>query len=589
MSARHLLLISLGPVQDFIAQARRTRDLWFGSHLLSELSRAAARSLARDGAALIFPSLQADDPELLPCDEPVRSIGHPNAGHPPISVANKILAEAPSDREPSELLTSARKAAMCRWLKIARQVREKRGRTLIADSIDDVWAEQIDDVLEFYGVWVPFGGDYDDARLAAERALAGRKNLRDFRSWHHDRVGAPKSSLDGARVSVLKRDRSHEDFRRFRIGETEQLDAVGVIKRTGFEPEQFVPLVNVAAGEWIWRAARAAPAELEKLAAACAGRSVPKIHRAVQVVAPFPFDATVLYPERWAPLFKAQFSVTDTKIARSWGEAHVRPLLRAMRSEPPSYIACLVADGDRMGAAISALPGPDANRKFSELLAQFPTGARQIVENEHLGSLVYAGGDDVLAFVPTVLALSCARALAEKFRKLLEGAVPAEVVPTLSVGLGIGHVMEPMSGLLALGRDAERAAKAGGRNALAILVDKRSGGRRQTVLSWHDDPLARLKQDRGLLDGRLSTGKVYELEMLLKRMPDPDGAADIPANAAAALFAYANGTLIHSSEGSDGVQLDELGVHPDANYAHLRADMLRAIDRLLIARFVGAP
>ena len=48
MSGGHLLLVSLGPVQDFIAQARRSRDLWFGSHLLSELSRAAAKSLAED-------------------------------------------------------------------------------------------------------------------------------------------------------------------------------------------------------------------------------------------------------------------------------------------------------------------------------------------------------------------------------------------------------------------------------------------------------------------------------------------------------------------------------------------------------------
>ena len=41
----HLLLVTIGPVQEFIAQARRTRDLWYGSHLLSELARAGARAL----------------------------------------------------------------------------------------------------------------------------------------------------------------------------------------------------------------------------------------------------------------------------------------------------------------------------------------------------------------------------------------------------------------------------------------------------------------------------------------------------------------------------------------------------------------
>ena len=35
----HVLIVTLGPIQDFIAAARRTRDLWFGSWLLSELSK----------------------------------------------------------------------------------------------------------------------------------------------------------------------------------------------------------------------------------------------------------------------------------------------------------------------------------------------------------------------------------------------------------------------------------------------------------------------------------------------------------------------------------------------------------------------
>ena len=90
MSEAHLLLISIGPVQDFIAQARRSRDLWFGSHLLSELSRAVARALA-DETKLIFPALEKDDEELAPCDHPIR----PKTDKPLVAVANKILTEVP--------------------------------------------------------------------------------------------------------------------------------------------------------------------------------------------------------------------------------------------------------------------------------------------------------------------------------------------------------------------------------------------------------------------------------------------------------------------------------------------------------------
>ncbi len=45
----HLLAISVGPAQEFIA-ARRTRDLWFGSYVLAEISRAAAKEVEHKAA-----------------------------------------------------------------------------------------------------------------------------------------------------------------------------------------------------------------------------------------------------------------------------------------------------------------------------------------------------------------------------------------------------------------------------------------------------------------------------------------------------------------------------------------------------------
>ncbi len=48
----HLLAVTVGPVQDFIAAARRTRDLWFGSYLLSEISKAAAKAVRKHGVLI---------------------------------------------------------------------------------------------------------------------------------------------------------------------------------------------------------------------------------------------------------------------------------------------------------------------------------------------------------------------------------------------------------------------------------------------------------------------------------------------------------------------------------------------------------
>ncbi len=78
----YLFLASIGPVQSFIASGRRTRDLWFGSTLLSELSKTAARTIARNGNnILIFPApLDSQRLEL----------------NTDLKVPNKILDELPS-------------------------------------------------------------------------------------------------------------------------------------------------------------------------------------------------------------------------------------------------------------------------------------------------------------------------------------------------------------------------------------------------------------------------------------------------------------------------------------------------------------
>jgi CRISPR-associated protein Cmr2 len=193
----HLLLVTLGPVQDFIAQARRTRDLWYGSHLLSELGRAAARSLVDGSATLIFPALYAGEAELAGCLAPLRP-----DGIPPQNVVNKLLAEVPPGVDPQQLARTVREAVMRCWREdLAAPVKAKCAG-LLAPSLDDVWAEQVDTFPDFAASWLPLG-DYANTRRQLEQAIAGRKMLRDFDPWTHGRGNVPKSSLDGARETVL--------------------------------------------------------------------------------------------------------------------------------------------------------------------------------------------------------------------------------------------------------------------------------------------------------------------------------------------------------------------------------------------------
>jgi len=208
---RHLFVISIGSVQDFIAAARRTRDLWFGSHLLSEISKAAAKAIADEGGKLIFPALEREHPDLepsfnLPPEKRIKAF----------NVANIILAELPeSIKEPSKVNEKARVAAKGTWLHYVTETK-KEIEKLDKDAVDpEIWTEQVIDVDEqtfdvipIYSAWVPLGSDYQKARKRLMRLLSGRKSIRNFNSPSGKHPIVPKSSLDGARESVLTKNRS---------------------------------------------------------------------------------------------------------------------------------------------------------------------------------------------------------------------------------------------------------------------------------------------------------------------------------------------------------------------------------------------
>ncbi|RMH40075.1 MAG: type III-B CRISPR-associated protein Cas10/Cmr2 [Deltaproteobacteria bacterium] len=107
-----LMLVSLGPVQSFIAQARSTSDLWAGSHLLSRLAWEALKLVCEELGpdAVVFPDLwrlpQCDawlehgpaklkipDEYLPPVKSPVFTDSHPLFF---ASLPNRFVAIVPS-------------------------------------------------------------------------------------------------------------------------------------------------------------------------------------------------------------------------------------------------------------------------------------------------------------------------------------------------------------------------------------------------------------------------------------------------------------------------------------------------------------
>lgn len=482
-----LYVLSIGPVQDFIAAARRTRDLWFGSYLLSEISRAAAGAIADAGGQLIFPALTKGAREL---QAPV-----PGKELEAFNVANIILAELPEGAEdPRTVSEAAQAAAREKWLEYAGGAKQKAARLVR----NDIWNEQINDVIEFNAAWVPLEGGYTASRKRLMRLLAGRKSIRNFEPARGEH-GVPKSSLDGARETVLIENRKPYGYLalQLRLSEAEQLCAIGLTKRlAGGRPIPFPSVTRVALDPWIRRIkTEGGGAErcLTQIGELCKGENS-YASGTGSLYRDFPYDGQVCYLPQLTELKKELKKVQKDEQSANKScenelqnltkiEASLRSLLEIV-GEPNPYLAVLVADGDHMGRAISQIEFVNEHRDFSKKLSEFAAEARTIVESpDSRGVIVYSGGDDVLAFLPVDTCLATARKLHEAFGAYGNGL-------TLSVGIAIGHKNDPLEDLLGYGRGAEKAAKnpdttatkpytpipGTERNGLALHLHTRSGG-----------------------------------------------------------------------------------------------------------------
>jgi CRISPR-associated protein Cmr2 len=440
---KYLVAISIGPVQDFIAAARRCRDLWCGSQLLSELSKAGAKALFDRGATLIFPS------PSNPATDLEEASG--------FTVANKLLASLDTDDVP----------ACIENVRLAIQQRLNRAADLQAMKLhglvvkNRIYWDQLESFVEFYAAWVPHG-EYRQSRARLEALLAARKTLRTFQPYEGGE-GEPKSSLDGAREHVIQL--RSKTLYESNLKDNEYLDAIGILKRFGGRSPRFDSTVDVAALPFVQGIRQSANVKLRE--------SFREYERFVRDNGLPPDTYSLLYEHESRQIFeKGEASRDDLAAIR-----------KALGEPNPPYFAMLLGDGDRMGRAISSLDAAAAHQSFSRSLSTFAQEAKRLIDGpRHNGCSIYCGGDDVLALLPLHTALECAYEVRTLFQQCME-----RYNVSFSAGLAVAHGLEPLTDVRNWSAEAERTAKsAGGRNALCISVHPRSGAPTTVCGKWDE-------------------------------------------------------------------------------------------------------
>lgn len=265
-------------------------------------------------------------------------------------------------------------------------------------------------------------------------------------------------------------------------------------------------------------------------------------------------------------------------------------LKQMLGKKPETYYALVLMDGDRMGAWLSAvrehtLPhassfhpqiaaglqrfsgdpkfkayadslraaNPARHMAISDALNNFAlTLAPAVVEGQHHGRILYAGGDDLMAMLPVsdlLPAMAALRAAYSGIDPKTVGALDDDLdfarqangfvvhrrrllrlmgeKATASIGAVIAHHQAPLGAVRRELVAAEKRAKnEGGRDAFSITVVKRSGGALFLTCKWTraggDSPMTCLRElSTALRDNDASRRAAFHVQAWSTDLPEP--------------------------------------------------------------------
>lgn len=525
-----LLTVTIGPVQGFISAARKTKDLWAGSYLLSLITYSAIEYIGMNYGfdSIIFPSMRNISFVRETFAEKNINIDsipnvYPKPSQSVASLPNRFVALIPRIYE-KEIKNKVEEVIKSKWNKIA----EKYINGL--NILDETYLkDQLQSFPEVYTTTLPLL-DFDDSKAIIENLFIDAPIEKDVKYLNRlsERYDSYKPDLGSLYLYnyklLIKKINAIKSIRAFNYFKDSSEN--GKILPGDQFTGDMKAIVNLKDGEKIDRV---------------------NIINAIKRK----FSEKEL---------EDSFESVDVP-AKSNSKIYEKIFGKKLKNNyKNNYYSILVMDGDKMGHWISGKKSPDfkdilakqgflneessfvrnfdicnkiddkelknyiLNRKtiqpsyhrtVSRTLNIFSSFVEPIVE-KYKGRLIYAGGDDVLAFLPAVSVLKCANDI----RKMYSGLGNIKVkdkntkkeyifknemvylienekeIPlctmmgekaTMSAGIAIINNKFPLSNALNIARQAEKIAKESlNRNSFNITIVKRSGQQIPLGMKWQN-------------------------------------------------------------------------------------------------------
>lgn len=521
MAESQYFQFTLGPVQGFVAQARRTRDFWAGSFILSWLSGAAMACIQAQGGQVQFP-LPDDSYLRFLKGQPERDDAPPQQGAIP-NRFKALTATVPADFNPQWVTETVQRA----WQALADAVWQGDLAALNNASTQAIWQRQITNLWEIS--WVMAA---QDGGNLLDRRKNWRSDAPPSEPGHKCMMMAGLQELSGITQTHLAsvnqywqgvRAQGHKGIQND-LREGEHLSAPAFVKRRfsryfanvklampgelgmifGWPVPSAVPSVAfLAAAPWLAHVIEQAPCEAFADFHQHAKPLRDGYDEAAHISSATPYEIDIRcvsaaaterqsagFQRLWAGLDGQVYFPQALQNANLFDQQQTPAALKALHrlthaaglNEPPSpFYAIVLMDGDQLGKHMGEI---SKQAPISRALNRFTREVPDLVR-EHNGFLVYAGGDDVLALFPLEDALPASAVLQAHYRQCFAQEAPT-VDSTLSGAIEYVHIRTPLTRVL---QDAHQlldhvAKEQTGRNAVAVRVWKPSGLALQWAMPW---------------------------------------------------------------------------------------------------------
>lgn len=449
------LHFTFGPVQGFVAQSRRTRDLYSGSFILSWLAYTAMKTVDAAGGKITLPDFTRV--------KKLVETGQVKHGVAP----NRFVAVFADEQQAEDAAKEATQALQKEWQEIAEKVWDQFANHAahLGHDTAAIWKRQID---HFWEIAWAIGSEQETDLL--DRRKNWRTPPLTMESGDHCTLMGQYQELSGF---VRSKERKQQDafwntirgrlHNQLNLEDDERLCAIALVKR--FFPEVADEIVGykLGADRWLSTVDLAAKPFFHKI------KNNEKCRETLQQYPKFIANHFGQYVNR-AALANPRATPFEDKSDREKYLNALKTLEKAVNDRAGSFYALLLMDGDSMGKLIR----DQGAKGVTGALTDFSAKAPEIVENFD-GICVYAGGDDLLALLSMDKALDCSvqvsRAYKDSFRKhqITDATISAAVV--------FAHYSVPLQQVSACAHHFldDVAKDATGRDAIAMAVLKPGG------------------------------------------------------------------------------------------------------------------